>query len=240
MGLRTYANLVANARARADMQDDGNFIADDPELERYINDAWGELWDILINGNPSIFSKTLNGTLPDATIPAGGDELSHALPGDFYKLLGLAIQGGSGAYRHAVPSHEDGRVVEAKRLYQSTSHPVYTMRYDASTGGWRLFIYPETAGSKIMLEYIPEPLTLGVGDVESLYVPSTWAEFIEIAAAIRMVDKEAEMELSMRLEQHKMALTGRIQDHVRSFDVSAPPRVRDIDGRFDDSDRVVY
>lgn len=82
----SLSNLRLRARRRADMEN-SQFISD-AEANDMINEAYCELYDLLVSAYENYYAKWYNFTTTPGTV-------SYALPSDFYKLISLDMQVGN-------------------------------------------------------------------------------------------------------------------------------------------------
>lgn len=222
MASRTLTELRQNARRRADMEDSGNFISD-AELDQYINDGWYELYDVMVASEPRLFTVATT-----AFEKIDGSDPYFSLPGDFYRLENL-ISGTGNQAKVCIRSHKDGRPSELRKLASDTGHPVYAMRWVASDGTFRLYVYPESDGSSLFMEYVPQPVTLDAVMNGVLYLPGPWFEYPELFAAASMLRKE-ESDVGNHLRRLS-DLADKVRDEVKNIDSTRPSSIRDITPR---------
>ena len=79
----SLTELRTLTRQRADMEN-SQFV-DDTELTRYLNNSWGELYNLIIDN----FNEDYYTTTNTFTLTSGTD--SYSLPSDFYKLRGVDL-----------------------------------------------------------------------------------------------------------------------------------------------------
>jgi len=85
----TEATLRSRARRMADMEN-STFVSD-TELRDYINSAYAELYDLVIEKYEDYYIESTS----DLNL-ASTD--THSLPGDFYKALGVDLSVGGSTY----------------------------------------------------------------------------------------------------------------------------------------------
>ena len=221
MALKTLAQLRNQARSRADMEDDGNFV-DDAEANDYVNESVSSLFDILADGDSS---QTFAVSAP--VLSQIGTN-AYALPGDFYKLLSLDLFIG-GRYIPAVPA-------DVRQMASLAADPPqkedlrYILRFDMSTGGRFVYVFPEVDPSALSVVYIPEPTVL-VSDTDTFEGMNNWVEFVVVDAALKMLQKQ-EQETGP-LQASRDRLVRRIRDHVRDIDQGTPAKIRDVSHLYD-------
>ena len=224
MATRTLVELRTDARRKADMEDDGNFISD-AELTDYVNESIADLYDLMIDGETSqLFAK-------NAPILVQVGTNSYELPSDFYRLTSIDLQVG-GFYIPGIP----GDARETARLASNPpteQHFKYFVRWDLTTGRKFVFIYPEIDENNLAIVYVPEAPTL-VTDTDPVDGPNRWHEYIAVDAAIKMLQKQEQD--TTALEFRLRRLEARIKDHIRDIDVGIPQQIRDLAHVYEHSD----
>lgn len=205
--------LELMTRQLADMEN-SSFV-DQAELQRYLQDAYGELYDLLTSKNQDYYVAE-----PEEFTLSGTNQ--HALPADFYKLLGVDVSLGSDRWSEldpfmfnernasAVRRRELGRYARVRyRILGSNLHLVPS---DGADGTYRLWYYPTC------------PVLATTEELDA--TADKWREFITVSAAIVMLAKEESD--TTTLERRKMALIDRIEKASASIDVGRSARIQDV------------
>lgn len=136
-------DIRQNVRRRADMEN--STFCTDSEVDDYINHAWHELYDILIQKyEEDYFLKSSNISLAASTD-------SYDLPDDFYKVRGIDFQ----------LNTNDWTPLQRYRFTQRTRAPetlkfVYNFKYRIQ--GEKIFFTPIPSSSDtVRVWYIPNP-----------------------------------------------------------------------------------
>ena len=214
----TLSELKTQVRETADMV--GSSFIEDPELTRYIDLSYAELYDILVS---KFEDYRVIG--PKEYTVSSGNTLS--LPSDFYKLRSIDVQAGGGL---------DGWLPIRKFMLDE--------RYKTNTIGTRnilginnvqyriidnkIVFYPETnATGKYRLWYIPTRSKLEK-DKDFMDGVNGWHQYVIIDAAIKCLRKEETDITALLIE--KKSITDRIESMASNRDASAPERVTDVIG----------
>ena len=203
----TLANLKARCRDRADMPTEA-FI-DDDELTRYINIAYGELWDLCIS---SMGVNAFLDAYEDATIAT---QTEYGLPSDFFKFVGLDLKVGGVWHSLARFNHADRNKYTNSTDFFVDGKP--RIRYNIKKTTFNLLPAPPD-GYDFKMYYIPE-YTLLSSDSDELdsNLPDTYANYIVVDVAAKMLMKE-ESDAS-ELKQEKQFEIARIMaGGAREFD----------------------
>ena len=141
----SLTELRTLTRQRADMQN-SQFV-DDTELTRYLNNSWGELYNLIIDN----FNEDYYTTTNTFTLTSGTD--SYSLPSDFYKLRGVDLVVTT---TESVPLR---RYNWAERTRNSVTVRARDYRYRVQKGSIVFTPVPSTNDS-IKIFYIPSPRKL--------------------------------------------------------------------------------
>lgn len=225
-------SLQLQVRQRANLERDQDLVPD-TELTQYLNNSIGEFWDLLLAADSAAVRSTTQ-----LAIIAGTD--TYALPGDFYKLLGVEMQVTAGATTdwrdvRRCPFEERNR-----RTWSLPRPGGVPFRYflSGTAGVMNLVLRPMPQGAAtVRAWYCPVAPTLAnPGDV--LDGVDGLEEFVIVDAAIKCAQKE-EGDVSVLLAQ-KQALVARIQAAAKDRDQSEPAAMNDVgmltgwDGGYDD------
>jgi hypothetical protein len=220
MPSKTLLQLRQDSRRAAGLTVDADAVSD-VTLNEYINQAYHELYDLIIDADDGrIFA--VNATNP----PALGSH-SFRMPGDFYRLISCHVRRGE----RWIPAERADASEYAELASNLSRHhrPKYYTRWRISTGEWFIFVFPEIGADKLALTYFPKPVELSV-DADSLDNPASWLSFVSYGAAIKMLN-QLERDAAPQLIELKR-LGQRVQDSVSDIDMNSPAFVRDTDGRY--------
>lgn len=196
-------------RQMADMV--GSTFCSDTEIDGYINRAYGELYDLLVEK----FGEEFN--LSTSTSATVADQNDYALPATFYKLRGIDLSEGTDyvSLRRFALAERNTRKNGSNR----------DIRYALAGANVRLIPAPP-AGRTIRFWFVPAYTTLTV-DADTFDGINGWEEYVIVDAAIRCLQKE-ESDVSVLFAQ-KQALKQRIEAAASSRDSGSPRRVLDVD-----------
>lgn len=93
----TIADIKKQARTRADMRN-SNFVSD-IELLALINEAYAELYDMLVSAFENYYTQT-------AVFAVNGASQSYPMPSNFYKIIGVDFEVSLGQYISLHPYRE--------------------------------------------------------------------------------------------------------------------------------------
>lgn len=229
--MATLAELRIRARRRANMETAGSdqFVTD-VELDAYLNDGLGELYDLLLQswGDEYFVSTT--------TLALTSGTASYALPADFYKLLTVIID--DGQYYHPAPRyrwHDLARLEQLTGSQGGTS--VFHLQYglNSHVQGQITFKPTPQASYTATLHYIPKytALTTVSGTATDI---NRWDEYAVIRAAIQMLRKEESLEHAAMLETELARMERRIKALAGSRDAGRAHRIEDTRRDYDDGD----
>ena len=212
----TLAQLKTQSRQRADMEDSSGFVQD-PELITLINLAYAELYDLIVSR-----FEDYNLTSTEVTVSTGASTIP--LPSDFYKLRGLdrKVDGQTDWYSVHKFNWKD-----RNKRDRSTIRAAYGM-YDTTYRVVKQSINllpSESAAGTYRLWYIPAYTKL-VDDSDTVDGVNGWEDYIVVATAIKMLQKEESS--TTELEREKAALEARIIDMAQQRDADMPETVADV------------
>lgn len=242
-GIRPLAELVKQVRLRADMQN-SQFVTDE-EIEQYIQDSVGDLWDLIIESageehfaysvefdtSPGVSRYTLTTDLI-SWLPPGPPE-TPPQPIRVYKTLGVDIQFGN----RWVPA-EPVRFGERNQAQAHSWSPSLPIGYRVVTDtnppspARAVDFYPAPTGVyTVKFWFIPYPNDLtGSGETwgsRAFQSFTGWDEYVVCDAAAKCLEKE---ESDPRyLHARKMAAAERIRWHALTMNQESGGRVRNID-----------
>jgi hypothetical protein len=216
----TLAELKTLARQRADMEN--STLIRDVELKNYINDSYGELYDLLTASFEDYYLKSpVTFTL---TQPAN----TYSLPSDFYKLRGLDFQLSSSDWTTVTQFNFAERNVRSRLLSRYTTGQ-RSLSYRVM--GSKLYLIPEEECSgTFRLWYVPKVTPLDL-DADIMGDVLDFAEYVIIDAAIKcLIKEESDISALMALKQ-KMEL--RVTTMAKSRNIDRPERVADVSSQFE-------
>lgn len=237
-GIKTLTDLTTQVRRRARME--GSQLCSDSEIQQYIQDSWGEYWDLLIEYMPQDHFvedaepiSTVAGTAQYAILSAVA---TNARP---YKILGVDLVL-SGVVHHLSPSSSmPMKALSADTINSPTGRPTEYALYGPvylSTGGTSnelrgLALWPiPDAVYTVLVYYIPMPPDLTANSDNNMFSFSGWDEFIICDAAAKCLEKEESYEAADRLLRRKAATEQRLRFHLMTMS-SDGHRVSDVDDR---------
>lgn len=185
----TVSDVITRAKRRADMVNT-DFVTDAEWLE-YFNEAYTEFYDELVMLFQNYFVAedflTINNANPKVDLPA-----------DFYKILAMEFEVGSGSYIPIQPFNEGDR---------------------------NAFVSPATSlpSGTIRIRYVPNPQQFIVTD--SFDAVSGWENIIVTDMAIMALDKEESS--TSTLEARRQRALNRIKTAGQVRDIYMPATVTD-------------
>jgi hypothetical protein len=216
---KTLQELRQDARRAADLTHDSDAV-NDLTLNTYINEAFHELYDIIIDADDGrIFAKNA------MQLPQLGD-FTFLLPTELYRLISCHVLMGS-SYVPAVRADPS----EYAELADGLSHyaaPRYLLRWDINIGTQFLAIFPAQTTETVAITYFPRPKTLS-SDGEFIDLPASWISFISWGAAIKMLTQLERDASAHFIELRRLAQ--RVEDSVGDLDMNSPAVVRDSTNR---------
>ncbi len=217
----TLAQLRTQVRQRADMEDDGNFIADS-ELNTWINESISDLYDVLLESMGEDFY------LSSTTLTGDGTTEAFTLPTDFYLLRGVdATQGDERIAIRPFHFRERNRVRNSTSLsrFERTR---YRLEGSATATGYtgkiRLLPAPPS-GQGYIVWYTPLPPALS-DDAHVWDGFNRWHEYVVVDVAIKARTKEESDTTDLRVRKAELEARIRALSAVR--DVSEPETVGDV------------
>jgi hypothetical protein len=181
----------------------GGFIGD-AEVNVYVNESWGELYDILVTADYFLSSV-------DFSLAGGASGYRYTFPTSLYKLRSLE--------RNPDTSNR----LELERVPFSERNGIGYRGYILI--GSTIEVHPfENAAGDYRAYYVPERPVLSV-DGDSISVPNGWEAFVTLGAAIKMLAKEESDSSALQREQAQ--IRAGILSHVER-DSSRPARVGDV------------
>lgn len=224
--LVTLSDIRTQAQQHADMEN-SDFVSDSEWLF-YINQAYAELYDILVSKFEDYYTDSYS-----YTVPSG--EYTIPLPSDFYKLRRLDYSTGSGddewytvlKYNFTEGNWKNNRVLTtwSNRIpieYRLIKNTIKLLPEQSSNGNYRLW-------------YVPS-FTRLADDSDTVDGVNGWEDYIIIKAAIYALTKE---ETDTTVLQAALAqLRERIENMSQNRDAGLPEKITDISRLRFDSDRL--
>lgn len=197
--------LRSRARQRADMEN--SLFIGDAEALALVDDATRELYDMLLASDEHYFDEPT-----DITIDSGDQTIDLANIQRVFDLERVENDGFVNVPR--IPFEE--RRLAATRCYCIVGGNIYVWPLAQAEGDYRLWCTPAWPGFYDEDDTIPTAM-------------EPWAEFIVVAAAIKMLVKEESN--TSALEAARTAIVARIQSLAASRDDGEPGRIVDIEER---------
>lgn len=185
----TLQSIANRARVHADLRQ-SSFI-NDTEMLAILNETYAELYDELVASYENYYSTT-------STVSIVAGTADYALPADFYKLISVDFQTGSGEYVTLQPFMEGER-----NESPSSSLPTGTVR----------------------LRYVPAPTTFAALS-ESIDGVAGWDRLLSLLVAIDMLDAE-ESDTTALHKKYSRTLE-RIRGMAAPRDAGFPARIVDV------------
>lgn len=229
-GLVTLADIRTKALQRADMENT-SFIdtAADGELDTYIQDSIGELYDLVIeNGGHELFVEVAT-----ITTVAGTAEYAPEVDVDesaIYKILDVTVSW-SGVERRIrkVPWHERFSHLPRASGWSNFTQIRYAETGLNDTGNRQLTFFPTPQGVyNLNVYYLPIPEALIGGDPESpisFQGYSGWEEYVVVDVAMKMLEKEESN--TQHLQLRKLQLIERIRHQAQHMNHGDGDTIRD-------------
>lgn len=200
------------------------------EWNNYINLAMFELYDLLVDSDPDLFTTTPYSFTTDGStylypLP-NGVTYSAALP--FYKLMGVDLSVNSNTNNAWVTMPKFNFIDRNKFIYPNTSstmYGVFNLRYRLVGQNLELIPTP-TANQSIRVWYVPR-LTQLLQDTDITTIGySGWLQYVIVRAAKYALDKEESD--TQPLTQEILFLKQRIEDSAANRDEGRPDTISDV------------
>lgn len=219
MTTKSLTQLTLEVRERSDNEisdtDNNDPFVSDAELQNYINNSIGDLWDVVTEANADQRYDT------EFSFQSTGGVNAYPLPADFYKLSGVDANVAGFTYSlYQFPFGERNRFanltapgwIRGARLF-------YRLRQDNI-----VFSPIPDAAYTITLHYVPEPVQLTTG-TDTIDFPNSWHEWLVLDSAIKVLQKEQSD--PMVLINEKTRVENRIRNAAPKRDDGAPQTVTD-------------
>jgi len=209
----TLAQLRTRIRERCDMEH-SDFISDS-ELLTYINQSYGELYEIIVSRFSDYFTEDTA-----ETIATGSSVIT--LPTDFFKLKGVDKSLGGGDYQTLTQFRFNERN-SRNRNYRRLSQ--YPLGLQYRIVGNEIRIEPkDSAPGDYRLWYTPM-FTKLVDETDTIEDYNGWSEYVVIDASIKCLAKEESS--TTHLMSEKKAILERIEEMASDRDIGEPDRISD-------------
>lgn len=184
--LRNLARLYADGRPGGSdaFVVDSDATANAVSLDTLINNAAAELYDLLISarGHEYYTTETITGLTGGGIVAGTG---SYTLPTDFYQLLSLRLEWGTGQLEEMAPTSVMGRTAYQNLLtWGQGTAKAYRLRGTQTASAQTLDIFPTpTSPVTARLRYIPV-FALLTSDVATFDGVNGWEKLIALKVAI--------------------------------------------------------
>ena len=217
--MATRAEIKLKARQRADMER-STFVSD-AELNTYVQDSYGELYDLLVSAYEDYYITEL-----PFTIASGS---SFAVPSNFYKLRGVDIvSGGSRPVSLRPFNFAERNTANSSRL-RANSGRQYRL-----TGANLMILPTDSAAGDYVMWYVPR-VTVLTADGDQLVGILDFDDYVAVDVAVKMLVKEESDPSALLMT--KSALIKRVQDMAQNRDAGSPQTIADVTSdRFDDTE----
>jgi len=215
---KTLGDLITEIRSRGEVpgQESTGFVTN-VELRSWINGSLAELYDLMVRVNKDFYVSS-------NAISVSSGTAEYALPADFYRVVGVDVEGG------------DGKTYNMQRFNFAERNQLQDSGVDRTRATYRIYdsnfhIVPEPNWSgNVTLWYIPAPKQFVTAnnseDSNSYDFVSGWEEYVVLDSLIKFAAKE-ESDASLYAAQ-KGALRQRIISMATDIDDNEPDRVRDV------------
>lgn len=206
------SSLRTKAKQRAD-KESSEFVSTS-EWTSYINSAYKELYDILVNANEDYYTTSTN-----LTITSGS---SVALPATFYKLRGVDASGDGGSTFYTIKPFD---FLQRNNKNISRISPIYSeLEKSYRIIGSNLHIVPtDNATGTYRIWYVPKTTELS-SEGDTAEGVNGWEEYIIVTAAMMALSKEESDITALLLEQQK--LKQRIDLMSSNRDIGYPAKIQ--------------
>lgn len=202
---RTYTvtELIAAVRSRCDTENDPHKT--DSEIRHWINVAYGELYDMLVqSGIPYFQSET--------TITSVAGTASYALPADFQSILSVYYM------RDAQTREQLGEILPTQlQMLSVMGQRAHYYRLNGSN----LILHPtpEVSGQSYYVIYVPAPAKFVANETVDGY--AGWEEYVVVVASMSAMVKESNSEMYALLGRERERLGKRIVDNALSRQIAS-------------------
>ena len=214
--MASLSDIRTRARQRADMEN-SQFVADS-EIDQYINDAYSELYDLIVSRFEDYFIEEP----VEFTITSGS---SYSLPSDFYKLAGLdkasfntdyfALRPFSFANRNNNTNTNKLRGINTDVQYRIVGSKLRFVPEGNAPGSYRMWYVPSFTKLAADSDTVDESISR-----------NNWDDYIVITAAMKMLAKE-ESDISVLLME-RQKIEARIEEMAQNRDIGDTDRITDV------------
>lgn len=236
------SELTTRVRRRADME--SSTFCTDAEIEEYIEQSLGDLFDLIIESDGSRHWIAQTGTTETVAGTAAYTDL-EVLPqmeAPIYKVIGVDVLW-EGKWRKIPAAHmADWNAGEDSTGWTDWREIRYHFYQAASltdvtevTGLQQVFRFFPTpqATHYFRVRFIPYPNDWSSAPKTFLQAYSGWDDYIVCDAAAKCLEKEESFEHADRLLRRRDQLADRIRWHSRTMNEDWQGRVRDLDEEYD-------
>lgn len=215
---RTLDQLVAEVRARADVENDPHIT--DTEIKRFVNQSCAALHALIVDAGSGFYTIGVSGALT-----AGDDKL--AAPANMYRMIKLAVQV-SGVWRSVrratMEQYIDG-------LNATTwGMPSWPTAYVMINGHTCSFSPLPDAAYPYRMYYVRSFEDMSAG-TDTFDGQGGWEEWVVLDSAIKCLNKEESNPADLVGE--RAAVWARISSQLAATDEDHPPTVRDTASSYD-------
>lgn len=218
---RTLIQLRTRARQLA-YQEESDLVSDD-ELNDIVNERCQELYDLLISVRGQDYYSA------ETSITSVSGQAVYSLPDDFYQLHIAMVS--DGVRTVGMATFEEQEYPQLSDMEGSGSFSYYDVRYRLKQQGIEFRPAPNTTAWSFKLRYIPRFERL-VNDSDTFDGINGWERYVEVAAAIDMVNKDESDAGPLLLELQR--IEQRIRTLAPARDAGRPPRIVDTRGDWHD------
>jgi hypothetical protein len=202
---RTYTvtELITAVRQRADIENDPHKT--DAEIRHWINVAYAELYDMLVQSGVPYFQS-------ETTVTSIAGTSSYALPADFQSVIAVYYNVTTVTrerLHEILPTQLDAVTVTGDRGYY----------YRLSGSNLILHPTPTASNQTYLVIYIPAPAKFTANETVDGF--SGWEEYVVVKAAMSAMVKEANVEMYQLLDNERARLAKRVVDNALSRQIAS-------------------
>lgn len=200
------------------MVDDGNFITQ-TEAREYINSSIQTFWDFLLGEDNGTLFATVS------PIPLQIGDNAYQMPDDFYRLVDVSVKSSS-QYMRCTQADPQDYAQLLTQTYNGIAHTRYFLKWNIEQDRFEIFLFPAPSDAEdILVRYIPQAPVLSL-DSDTLNLPHSWIEWVELDVAIKMMIKEESDPSNLEAMQNK--IEARILDAINEINKTGTKKIRDI------------
>jgi len=185
------------------------------ELDRRINEAIHELYDLLIECRGQEYYVRQH------NITTAASTASYSLPADFYQLIGIILDDGSNVVD--VYPWSPGDIARLYQLQRSGGSSIYSTRYRLQKDNLELRPCP-TAAWTLTMRYVPVCPTL-IDAADTFDGINGWEKWAYLRAALDVLTKGEND--TAAIQQQLAAMSARIKAHAGNRDSGQPDVIVD-------------